>query len=729
MQNTNFKVDFLGKRKVQLGFNDEKLANFYGITPLVEKKDSVNHHILLVDVSGSMYSNLDELRIRLNQTLNALIEGNNNYVSVILYSSHGECFRIVNAVKCDTLSYKMAKVQEVIEKELYCRSLTVISEPMEQAIEISESLADICDKHHIILFTDGCVVPSKWGYKEEEEKCFDVAAICKERNYFLNAIGFGNYYDREFLKTLTEIANGTVNHIDEIPQYYDAVLELVNKVNDGVIVECPISNSDFFVVEDATHYHSKKILKSLKKNSSNLIVVFDDDLILGDEIFLSSDIDVEETNLQDLLYALTLKHIIYEDVDSAEVTMAQTGDINLFKALNGCYSFSEKGNVINKLQTALVNKETRFTSGKEEIKVLSPEEEPICLLEVLDDILKDNKSSLLWDINSKYKRISQKTKSIEDDVVFKYPQIGYMPINSITIAGNKLNVNVKATISGEVLNKKTTMKMDAKVYRDYALIKNGIINVNKIAAILSDDLKVKFKDLIIERVNFNGEDLVVLDLMKIKTTNKRMLKSIAQDVLAQYLYDVEVLGVKQWAIKQHLKELTSKLDIQRIDLSDLPQEVIDARKAFRIDEKGVYSPLEVEKDSSELFELYQATVLEWKIEKFPKTKMQKELLEEYSKYFDESNPKGSFDKLNSLLIEVQNEKRTKENRINLVRISSGLIRKPIFLWEEVSSKAKKSIDKTFNMNMVVGGICNISTKTINDIKIREDKYSLLIKSN
>lgn len=729
MKNTNFKVDFLGQKEMKIGYNNSKLANFYGITPLLEKNDNVNHHILLVDVSGSMYSNLDELQVKLNETLDTLVLGNNNYVSVILYSSHGECFRIVNAVKCDAIAYKMAKVKEVISKELYCRSLTVISEPIEEAIKISEGLVGICDKHHIILFTDGCVVPSKWGYKEEEEKCFDIARICKERDYFLNAIGFGNYYDRDFLKTLTAIADGTVNHIDEIPQYSETVLELVSMVNDGVLLHCPIQNNDFFSVQTATYYNSPKVLKSLQKDCSNLIVVFEDDLILDGEVIESSNLNVDEKYINDLLYALTLRHIINEDVDSAEITMAQTGDINLFNALSSCYSFSEKGNVINKLQTALVNESTRFVSGKEEIKVLLAEEEPICLLEVLDDILKDKESSLLWDINSKYKRISQKTKSIEDDIIFRYPQIGYMPINSITIAGNKLNVNVKATIEGEVLNKKTTMKMDAKVYRDFALIKNGIINVNKIAAILSKDLENKFKDIIIERVNFNGQDLVVLDLMKIKTTNKRMLKSISQDILANYLYDTEVLGARQWAIKQHLKGLTSKLNIEKIDLSGLPQEVIDARKSFRIDEKGVYSPLEVQKDIDELFEVYQATVLEWKIEKFPKTKMQKEFLEEYSIYVDESDPKGSFDKLNSLLLEVQNEKRMKENRINLVRISVGLIGKPIFLWEDVISKSKKSMDKTFNMNMVVGETATISTKTIDDIKVKEEKYKLLIKSN
>lgn len=727
MENTN--IVFIGRKKVKVGFDKEKLANFYEITPLDVKNETVNHHILLVDVSGSMYQNLKELKIKLDQTLDALIKGENNYVTVILYSSHGECYRIVNAVKCDKLSYKMAKVKETIEKELYCRSLTVISEPMQQAIEISESIADICDKHHIILFTDGCVVPSRWGYKEEEDKCYDLAKICKERNYFLNAIGFGNYYDRTFLKTLVEITNGTLNHIDEIPQYYDAVLELVNKVNDEMIIEVPINNNDFFVVSDAMHFHSPKVLKSLKKNTENLIVSFNDDLVIEDHVVPSFEIEVPKDKLEDLLYGLTLNHIIYEDVDSAEITLSQTGDVNLFKQINNCYSFAEKGNIINKLQTVLIDKSQRFIEGKQEIKVLSPDEEPICLIEILQQVLNDKDSSLLWDVNTKYKRISQKTNYVEDDIVFEYPKKGYMPINSITIAKDKLNVNVKATIYGQVLNKKTTMKMDAKTYRDYTLIKNGIINVDRLIVKLSPTLKNKFIEFITDIINYNGEELLVINLLKVKTTNKRVLRSISQDVLAQNLYDVQELGVKQWAIKQHIKTLTTTNDLDKIDLSNLSQEIIDARKLFRIDEKGVYSPLEVEKDETQLFELYQASIIEWKIEKFPKTKLQKDLLEYYTQFIDQNNIKESFDKLNGLLVDVQEEKRRKENEINLVRISAGLIGKPIFLWENVTSKAKKTIDKTFNMNMIVGGMATISTKTINNIQIREDKYNILVKAN
>lgn len=728
----DLKIKSIGQKQLKISEKKEAMANFYSIIPIIEKKDTVNHHILLVDVSGSMHSHLKILKVKLLETLKALKNSSNNYVSVILYSSHGECYRIINAVKCDDISYKMSKVEETIEKELYSRSITVISEPLQTSIDISESLVGVADKHHIILFTDGCVVPSKWGYKEEEEKCFDLAQVCKEKNIFLDAIGFGNYYDRDFLRKLVEIAGkGTVNHIDQIPEYYNSALEMINKVNDEIIISLDIDSDNFFILTNNQLYYKPTTIKSLNKNEENIIVVFDEELIVNNELQPLSTNDVPLSLIEDFLYGLSLNHVIYNRIDDAEITIAETKDKAAYKLLSNCYSFAEKGKVINNLQDLIINKNNRFKEGKEDIQVYSLEDEPICLLELLEDILEDKNSKLLWDMSYNYNRITQKSKSIEDDIEFIYPKEGYMPIDSITIGSQKLNINVLVTINSQVVNKKNTMKMDACIFRDYALVKNGIKNVEQIAAILSKDLLKKYKEFIIKNTkNSKGEKISIIDLTKIKSTNKRMLKTISSTELIHYLNDIEVLGAKQWAIKQHIKTLSNKTQLSKLELSSsLTDEIIEARKLFRIDEKGVYKPLSVEKEENELFEVYPATIIEWKIEKFPKTQTQKDELVNYEYLLDSDHPKESLENLQIELKKVQEEKNFKTNKVNLVRISSGLMNKPIFLWENVETKSKKVTDKTFNANMVVNEEMTVSTTTIDNINVREDRYVQLIKAN
>lgn len=73
------------------------------------------------------------------------------------------------------------------------------------------------------------------------------------------------------------------------------------------------------------------------------------------------------------------------------------------------------------------------------------------------------------------------------------------------------------------------------------------------------------------------------------------------------------------------------------------------------------------------------------------------------------------------------ENLIKRDLVNLVRLSSGLIGKSIFLWEEEFEKTKKENDKNLNMNMIVSEKMNVSIKNIDGIKIRQDKYNVLTK--
>ena len=170
MDKSNFKVYYLGGEEIQVSEEERKKCNFYSIKTVKEKGKNINHHILLLDVSFSMVNEIEGLKESVKKTLEALKEEKNNYVSAIIYSGHDEAFRILNGVKCDDISYKMADVYGVIDKELYARGVTVISEPLEMAIDIVKNLSNICNKHHIVLFTDGFLVTDKWEMEEEKKK-------------------------------------------------------------------------------------------------------------------------------------------------------------------------------------------------------------------------------------------------------------------------------------------------------------------------------------------------------------------------------------------------------------------------------------------------------------------------------------------------------------------------------------------------------------------------------
>ncbi|MGL4107796.1 hypothetical protein [Clostridium sp. LP20] len=727
----NVRFTYKGCTNINISENENKLCYFYSLKTTRRIKKTVNHHILLIDVSCSMYNELPRLKEKLKETLDVLSNTKNNYISIITFSGHNDSLRIINAVKCDKTSYAMAQVYKKVEDEIFTKGVTIMSEPLEDAIEIVKSLTDICNKHHIILFTDGCLVPMEWSYNDEEDKCYKVGYLCKNSNVYLNTVGFGQYYDREFLENLISIPNnGKFIHIDDVSDYQDTALKMISTINNTDSTDIKINNEDFFLVNSSQRISTTHTIKNLSSSTDNLIVTFDDPLNI-------ENIDIKINNrcptqsvIEDFLYSLSLNHLLNGDIDSCEITLSQTGDIYVYKLLSNCYSFLEKGKAITYLNKVITDKTERFKEGKEEIKVLPATNEPICLLEVLNEILADENSKLLWDYKYPYKRIGIKNILDEYRYKFTYDKTGYGNVIDINIGSKKLNIGVKVEINGEVNDLVSKLKLDAKMYKEYNLIVNGNINTSELPCILSRKLKIKYKKegILKKSIKWNDKVISIMDLTKIKTTNKRLLRSLSSETIASYLYDIQVLGCKQWALNKHIKSLLISTNGEDIDLSNISSEERDARVTFKVNDKGIFTPKSLLKDDTSPYEIYPAKFIEWKIEKFPKKKEEESAYENYGELIT-SDSKNSYSLLLSELKKVKEEKLKKQRLLNSVRISSGLIGKPVIKWDNEYEKVKREYNKTLDRNMIINDSVVISTKSIGNISIRQDLYTVLTKSN
>ncbi|MCX7708378.1 MAG: VWA domain-containing protein [Clostridia bacterium] len=732
-------VTYLGSREMLIGENRKARVGFVVISPEVPIQSQTNHHILLADVSGSMSGSINTLKERLIATLKALMLVPDSYVSVITYSGHNQSKRVVTGVRCDEKSYTMADVWNVIEEELYIKSVTVISEPLEQSIKICKSLADVCSKHHIALFTDGCLVPTHWNEKTEREKCFKIAEICCNEGIFLNAIGFGQYYDRAFLKELIEIAgNGTVVHIDEIKDYSEVILKVILKVNAEKLLTVDLEARDGKILN-----LSSSILKSTMRvrnflPAGNIFALWDSSSLVvdGENYELDPNLAINDPEICDrFYYSLARYYAQEEDMDSMELIIKALGDLALFENVQNCYSFTEKGNAINQITDLLENPNQRFSKGRNPI-VETPAEK-ICILEILQSILQDRDSMLYWDTNTSYHRITQHSKQLEDNIVFKRTEKELIPVTSISIGSEKLNIGIKVRLDGEVLDKTSGLRKAACIYRDFNIVNSGNINVPYLHARLSRELFEKFElEGILQQNNSGGyipEAVYRITLQGIKSTNKRVLKSMSMSEIAENLYRISELKCKQWAINQLIKEITSLND--KLTFTELPQEEQEIRRILRINPEGIYSPASIEKDNDSPFEIYPAVFLTWDILKFPEKKTKESYLNEYKdeitdmRFLRHRDDKDLYEYLSRELTQVRNEMRNRELKVNSVRIASAITNKSPFLWEETGEKSKTCTDKVLNRNMVIGGKLTFSKKTISDKIIEQQKWVQLIKCN
>jgi hypothetical protein len=734
-------VTYLGSKKLQISETQTSEVNFIGIAPELITKEYVSHHILLADVSGSMSGNNSSMKKRLILTLQELLKIPNSYVSIIKYSGHNESSAIVSAVKCDELSYKMSKVYDVIENELRIESVTVISEPLEKCIQMCKDLAQVVDKNHIALFTDGCLVPTKWNESKEREKCFAVAEICKKENIFLNAIGFSQYYDRRFLKELIDIAgNGQVLHIDSISNYSDCILNLIKKVNAVDMITTHIKTTDeqsrLFVLSNSLMTNDN--VDAVLTGRSNVVAIIDSEHYNVDGVSRQFGIrgNASDGLVDDFYYSLARYYLQEEDTDNYEFIIMALGDIHLFNVTQNCYSFIEKGNAVNTVTEAFENRNKRFLAGRNPI-TYSIENEPLCLLEILQDIMTNPESMLYWDIQTPYHKIGVSTNNIEDNITFERQKTGLLPVSSLVIGSEKLNIGIGVNIPGVVTDSISGLTRDASVFRSYNLVNGGNINVPFINCKLSPQ---QFDRLVADGVDLEinkdftfagGVNIYKLNLNGIKSANKRLLKSMTISELLENLKTISDLKAKQWTINKLIKEVLGDQDKVEM-MSNLSVDEIDIRKIMRIDHKGIYKPLSVEKDTDSPYEIYSAVHLTYEV-KFDEKKAQAAHMSNIKTQLGiyKVGDQKVYATLSKMLDDLKADMKARELRVNMVRISSAIIGKNPAIIETAFEKEKTTTDKILQRNMVVGGKIRVFQKVFEDTQdiLTIKRWTELIKCN
>lgn len=722
-------VEFLGQKLMKIDKGENINYKFYSLKPIIQSLDCINHHILLIDVSKSLRDEIINLRKTVKETLKALKRSGNNYVSVILYSDESKTTVLADALRCDDSSYRISKIYKKINEEIYARENTVLSKTLEQANKIINELEEENVKNNIIIFTDGNLSNLNDTKNEEKAKCFKLLKTLKNKKVCVNTIGFGVYYDRDFLVEFSEKSfQGRFNHIGNISNYYNMALAEINRVNNSQEVNLEIENDEYFMVDLNKKINDKSVINNLMTNSDNIVVTYSDDLKIEGKEVKSNKKQLKKEYLEDFLYSLALCYLNKNDIEKMEEAIANTKDVFAYESLVNCYSFTEKGKAIELLDLLCTDKSKRFKKGKKVIERDLNEKEGMCLLEILQEIMNDDKCKLLWNYAYKYNRIGVKEKQVEDIYKFKRLSEGFGEVTKISIGSRKLNIGVKVKIKGVVRNEKNKLMMDALIYRDYNLVANGNINTDEIYCKLSKTAKavLRKEKLIKSVIKIYDEEICVLNIANIKLTNKRTSNLLSEKQIAHYLYDIESLSCDIWALDKILKEVFSsknKISDDKIDIEEL-----EMRKLFRIDSKNIYKPISVESDTTSEYDFYLAKVIELKVERFPRTKKREESLDNYKTLI-----RGDFNESHKRILEklkeLKDEKEYKQNLINIVKISNKLREKNIFMWDEITEKEKKETDKYLKKNMVLGEKMKVSTKVIDGIKIREDFYEVLSKYN
>jgi len=193
------------------------------------------NHIVIIDCSGSMYSELPAIREQLKKKMPKLLKDVDT-VSIIWFSGRGQFGTLLEAEPVSTLA-DLQQVNQAIDRWLKPVCLTGFKEPLEEAAALVGRVAKKRPNTAFSLFfmSDGC--DNQWS-RQEILKAVEKAAGGLAAATFVE---YGYYADRPLLTAMAEKAGGSLifaQHFDTYAPAFEGSLQ--KKLTGGKKVEITV---------------------------------------------------------------------------------------------------------------------------------------------------------------------------------------------------------------------------------------------------------------------------------------------------------------------------------------------------------------------------------------------------------------------------------------------------------------------------------------------------------
>jgi len=194
------------------------------------------NHLLVIDVSGSMYGELPKIREQLKRKLPKLI-GINDTVSIIWFSGRGQFGTLLEAEPVATLT-DLQDVNKAIDRWLQPIGLTGFKEPLQ---EVSALIKRVSTKRSGSIFSlffmsDGC--DNCWPRGEILSTVEEAAGGLSAATF----VEYGYYADRPLLTAMAEKAGGQLIFAEHFAKYEPALeASLSKKLSGAPKIEVKVS--------------------------------------------------------------------------------------------------------------------------------------------------------------------------------------------------------------------------------------------------------------------------------------------------------------------------------------------------------------------------------------------------------------------------------------------------------------------------------------------------------
>lgn len=514
------------------------------------------HHIVAIDVSGSMWGSLEYLRTHLKNKLSTLV-GENDTVSIIWFSGKGQFGTLFEGIEIRTLT-DLSKVHSAIDKWLQPVGLTGFKEPLEEVVSLIGRLKKTNPNHLVNLFfmTDG--YDNQWSQKQ----ILDVTAELTQHVDNSVFVEFGWGCNRALMSKMAEVSGGSLLFSEDFEQYevvFDQ--EIGRKMAGGKKVLVKLETPSTLGYAFAFNQELDNIM-SFSISEDNTILVPEQ---IGNIYYFTEsggEVGGKGAYGTETYVAMTTlsQRMLANEIFTV---LGAMGDVYLVNRFVNAFSKQDYIDFQNECIAQGKSSLIRFKEGYDRSAV--PAEDAFTVLDVLYALSFDDKNLIHPRHESfGYKRIGSSTKQRDEALKFEYsaPKEQGYPISGIVFNEERPNVSMRIKYNGTVALPENSFNLPSAIstfiYRNYTIIRDGIVYTRKLPVTLTQEtIDVLRQNGVVDDSVVAGE-MFVLDLSKVPVINRRMVKSVSAKDTFTSVYELEKLKARQKVYKYYRDQVAPK---------------------------------------------------------------------------------------------------------------------------------------------------------------------------
>lgn len=615
--------------------------NYYLITQklnnnkVVDTPKNVNH-VVVIDVSYSMYHDLPLIKKQLKNKLSNLMKDGDT-ISIVWFSGNEEAGILKEEVEVKSLT-TLSSLNNAIDKWLKPVGLTAFLKPLELVEELIERIKiNRPDSVFSLIFqTDGWNNDCMWS---------DVTKTLNNLSNDLVAatfIEYGFYADSKAITEMASVVGGEKISCDGFDDY-DPVFE--TKISSTI-------NSGKKIVVDIDNEYQYDFAFSVDQNGSILLYNINNNQIMVNENVktihyfspIGSDDNMTMRNQESLDTALYAAIYVLSDkikFDESEDIVKILGDNYHYKQLTNAFGKQKLNSFKNAIKECVVDTTKRFPEGKSDIKPVDPN--TYCFMNLIFDlgnidgllfyrnhpnfeynltgVKRIQKGSELSDEDkqrlSEAKNVDEATeilnelkeKNIELKFIEDDPDKGY-PLKDLVWNSTRANLSIRVRITGRVdlpENKYGIKSIPTFKYRTYTLVKDGIVNVDKLPVIYSDELAQLLSDNNVKHliyddnndIGINYGKTITIDIKSLPVINRSMVNSLSAKVLAEQEFQLMKIKADNKVYKYFREQYFPKTSKTFVD--QYGKEATDWLKELGITDYNGFAPKTIAAESTDFY--------------------------------------------------------------------------------------------------------------------------------